>query len=311
VLEANPTEFSTVNAILMKSLDLCEKLGLKEIVLVFDQAINSKAQQICWKDEKYKTTFVVRLGEFHISMSFLAVIGKRFKDAGLYNILIESGIVAEGSVNGVLSGKCYNRSIRCHKIMFEAISRLLWTEFLDSVSNEERLHCSEMSLHLHHNYKLGILKKNELPEDFLSILEKFNDFVAKNCQTNITFAFWISYLDMVGSLLIFLRATRNADWNLHLAAVEEIIPWFFSYDHVNYARYLPVYLLEMLNLPKTHPLAYNELSAGNFVAQRQNNYGFCGIAADQVIEQTANRDSKTKGGLKGLSRNPATRGLGT
>ncbi|KAG8171040.1 hypothetical protein JTE90_022908 [Oedothorax gibbosus] len=61
----------------------------------------------------------------------------------------------------------------------------------------------------------------------------------------------------------------------------------------------------MLNLPKTHPLVYSELSSGNFVAQRQNNYGFCGVAMDQVIEQTANRDSKTKGGLKGFSRNPA------
>lgn len=84
-----------------------------------------------------------------------------------------------------------------------------------------------------------------------------------------------------------------------------MVLWFFSYDRVNYARYLPVYLLEMLNLPKTHPLAYNELNAANFVAQRQNSYGFSGIAMYQVIEQTANRDSKTKGGLKGFSRNPA------
>lgn len=161
MLEANPTELSTVNAILMKSLDLCKKLGLKEIVLVFDEAIYSKVQQIRWKEEQYKTPLVIRLGEFHISMSFLAVIGKRFKDAGLCNILIESGIVAEGSINGVLSGKCYNRSIRCHKVMFEAISRLLWTEFLDSVSTEVRLHCLEMSLHLHQNYKLGILRKKK------------------------------------------------------------------------------------------------------------------------------------------------------
>ncbi|GBM17909.1 hypothetical protein AVEN_108996-1 [Araneus ventricosus] len=305
VLEANPTEFSTINAILMKSLDLCKKLGIKETVLVFDQAIYSKAQQIRWKEEKYKTSLVIRLGEFHVSMSFLAVIGKRFKDAGLYNILVESGIVAEGSINGVLSGKCYNRSIRCHKIMFEAISRLLWAEFLDSISTEERLHCLEMSLHLYENYKQGILKMNDLPVDFLLIFENFNKFVAKNCEINVTFAFWISYLEMVGSLLRFLRATRTADWDLHLIVIEEIIPWFFSYDHVNYARYLPIYLLEMLNLPKTHPLVYSELSAGNFVAQRQNNYGFCGIAMDQVIEQTANRDSKTKGGLKGFSRNPA------
>lgn len=109
---------------------------------------------------------------------------------------------------------------------------------------------------------------------------------------------------MVSCLLRFVRATRTADWDLHLATTEEIIPWFFAYDRINYARYLPVYLLEMLNLEKTHPLVNKYLHNGEFVAQRQNVYGFSGIAMDQTIEQTANRDSKTKGGLTGISRNP-------
>ncbi len=43
------------------------------------------------------------------------IIGKRFRDAGLKDICIESGIVAEGSVNGVLDGKHYNRAVRVHK----------------------------------------------------------------------------------------------------------------------------------------------------------------------------------------------------
>ena len=38
-------------------------------------------------------------------MPFLAVIGKRSRDAGLEDILIESGVVAQGSINGVLSGE--------------------------------------------------------------------------------------------------------------------------------------------------------------------------------------------------------------
>lgn len=119
--------------------------------------------------------------------------------------------------------------------MFEAISRLLWAEFLDSISTEERLHCLEMSLHLYENYKQGILKMNDLPVDFLLIFENFNKFVAKNCEINVTFAFWISYLEMVGSLLRFLRATKTADWDLHLTVIGQIIPWFFSFDHVSYA----------------------------------------------------------------------------
>ena len=39
---------------------------------------------------------------------------------GLKDICIEAGIVAEGSINGVLDGKHYNRAVRVHKYIYEA-----------------------------------------------------------------------------------------------------------------------------------------------------------------------------------------------
>lgn len=89
-----------------------------------DQAIYSKAQHIRWQDDTFQKRLVLRLGEFHTTMAFLAVIGKRFRDAGLEDILIESGVVAHNSVGGVISGHHYNRSIRAHKLMAEALQRL-------------------------------------------------------------------------------------------------------------------------------------------------------------------------------------------
>lgn len=41
----------------------------------------------------------------------------------------------------------------------------------------------------------------------------------------------------------------------------------------------------------------------HWTVQRQKRYGFSSIACDQAIEQTANRDSKTKGGLIGFTLN--------
>ena len=40
----------------------------------------------------------------------------------LQDIFIESEIVAQGSLNGVFSGKHYNRCIRAHKLVFEALN---------------------------------------------------------------------------------------------------------------------------------------------------------------------------------------------
>lgn len=46
VIEASPTEMSTVNTILKRSVQIADQLELDHIVLVFDQAIYAKAQQI-------------------------------------------------------------------------------------------------------------------------------------------------------------------------------------------------------------------------------------------------------------------------
>ena len=51
--------------------------------------------------------------------------------------MIESGVVAPGSVKGILTGKHYNRCIRAHKVVYEAIQRLRFVAFCDSLPNNE------------------------------------------------------------------------------------------------------------------------------------------------------------------------------
>ena len=51
--------------------------------------------------------------------------------------MIESGIVAPGSVKAVLTGKQYNRCIRVHKIIYEAMQRLRYLAFYDSLPDHE------------------------------------------------------------------------------------------------------------------------------------------------------------------------------
>jgi hypothetical protein len=82
VIDAPVTDMATVNEILRHSVSICQRLQLPEIVLVFDEAIYSKAQMIRWKDEELKRRLVIRLGDFHTVMSFCTAIAKIFKDAG-------------------------------------------------------------------------------------------------------------------------------------------------------------------------------------------------------------------------------------
>jgi hypothetical protein len=75
---------------------------------------------------------------FHTALTFLAIIGKRFGDAGLSDLLIESKVVASGSVPAVLEGRQYNRAMRAHKIVMEAFQRLQLTVFKEWMSENRQ-----------------------------------------------------------------------------------------------------------------------------------------------------------------------------
>ena len=73
---------------------------------------------------------------------------------------------------------------------------------------------------------------------------------------------------------------------------------------MDYSRYVPVYLHEMREFEKTHPFAHEHLRVGEFAIQLQERYRFFATAADQVIEQTVNRDNKSAGGIVGITTRP-------
>ena len=109
---------------------------------------------------------------------------------------------------------------------------------------------------------------------------------------------------MVSTLLHFISCTRRSDWEGHLNTLEKMTSWLFAYDRVNYSRYVPVYLHEMRELEKTHSFAHENLHAGKFAIQQQVRFGFSTTASDQVIEQTVNTDSKSAGGIVGITTRP-------
>ena len=65
----------------------------------------------------------------------MAVLNKRFSGAGLKDVLIQSGVIAEGSVDAALKGKAYNRGVRMYKLFYEALQRLLLDKMVISRDN--------------------------------------------------------------------------------------------------------------------------------------------------------------------------------
>ena len=76
IIDGNATDMSTVNTILHKTIEYATSLEQEMAVIVADQAIYAKAQQIRWGDENLTRKLVLRLGEFHTLVAFMAAIGK-------------------------------------------------------------------------------------------------------------------------------------------------------------------------------------------------------------------------------------------
>ena len=293
-------------------MKIARQLDVK-VVCVFDQALYAKVTEILWKDEEKMHTIIVCMGAFHTICNFLATIGKRFKDAGLRDVAVESAVIAEGSIEAVLEGRQYNRAVRLHKIIYEALQRLIWKGFYSWIETNH----SEDSQRLQETHnKFTDLQKTLTEEQFehvfknescTRIFQLFNEYqnALRNDNGELS-CFWMSYIDMLEILLGLIRASREGNWMLHLAMIKAVIPWMFAYDRLNYAKYLPVYYNQMLNLPMEHPEVYEHLKNEGMSVQLGAANTFGRIPLDQAIKETANEDTQTAGGTKGFSLNPGT-----
>ena len=93
--------------------------------LYFWSSYFAKAIEVKWNQKERFKDSIIMLGIFHMIMMYMGIMSKRFKDAGLRDILVQSSILTEVSVDLPLSGKMYNRSIRAHKLMYGSTMQII------------------------------------------------------------------------------------------------------------------------------------------------------------------------------------------
>lgn len=114
--------------------------------------------------------------------------------------MVESGIIGQESIKGVLSGKFYNGSTRCHKIMHEALERIRFQMFLDSLSPEERaqLQINERVSELNDTFATSNFDDTVKSTKFKEIFDCYQEFIETHRNVCPTFALWSSYIDITG-----------------------------------------------------------------------------------------------------------------
>ena len=148
MIDGKSTEYSTIYTVLKHAQKVTSALGQQDTVVTFYLLIYMKAKQIQWRYPEEFANVIIRMGGFHI-----ALMGKKYLDSGLDDLLIESGVYAAGTTAALMKGKSYNRGVRAYKLVSEAMFRLMWSAFLEwyasaddvSLNEEERVLQSVMA----------------------------------------------------------------------------------------------------------------------------------------------------------------------
>ena len=105
------------------------------------------------------------------------------------------------------------------------------------------------------------------------------------------------------TILALIRSFREANFALYCEALSELIPYFFANNNINYARWVPIHLRDMMSLEQHHPQVAREFNNGNFVVHKSCRE-FSALAIDQAHEQ-ANALIKGDGGAIGVTEDPS------
>lgn len=114
--------------------------------------------------------------------------------------------------------------------------------------------------HAFHANDKSIAKQliGELETDLTMTQNNVQMFSDEGVNQSANFAYWLNFLKGSDLLLLLqiLRSEHEANFQLHLNCMCEVIPWFRAAGRANYAKYTPVYVAEMKALEHQQPQAY-------------------------------------------------------
>ena len=131
----------------------------------------------------------------------------------------------------------------------------------------------------------------------------FEDWCIQRRRASPQFQFWNLVLDMELAIFALIRSFREGHFELYRYALYEMIQYFFANNNVNYARWIPINLLDMMVLEEQHSDVASEFHKGNFVIHKSRR-DFSAMAIDQAHDQN-NSIIKGDGGAIGLTEDPA------
>ena len=245
-------------------------------VIAADQPLYALAKQIQWHwpDQYGEDKIVMMFGGLHIEIAANRSLGTLLENSGWTSAIVDAGVASSGTAESFVNVSSVTKTRQAHQITACSLHKLMNEAYQD--------YCSEDS-----------------GESTLT----FGDWCDMRKQQSPQFKFWHMVLDMQLVIFLLIRSFREGNFDLYREALSELIPYFFANNNVNYARWLPVHLRDMMSLEYSHPEVAREFHRGNFAVHKSKR-DFSAMAIDQAHEQ-ANAVVKGDGGAIGLTEDPA------
>jgi len=127
MIDMAPSDLTCINSTLWFVAKQAEKFSVTPII-TFDQPLYLKAHTVIREQnaDSPLRRVVLRLGGFHMQMSFLGCIGHIFTDTGLQEIL--ETVYASNAVVHMLTGKSVHRAVRGYFMLDTALHALMLSE---------------------------------------------------------------------------------------------------------------------------------------------------------------------------------------
>ena len=228
-IRAPPTDLTTIYTILLRLVQIAEKLDQSHILVTAECAIYSKAQHILWnKPALLDGKVTMRLGG--LNMAYISSIRKLYGDGGLLSMLVDSDVYAPPTARLMLEGKQVSRGNRSMKLMLEALYRLYQEAFWASMQqrdqtdlrrNDTTKRVRDIQQAFASGYRASVqLLSKQLESEHIATLQALQrEFTAAGRMQPSTFAYWETFMQGVGTLLRVLRAEWDGLFELHLIAV--------------------------------------------------------------------------------------------
>lgn len=305
----NHDEISTNPAMVLETLKItgkiAEECGQSYGCVTYDLAIAKPALQIQSMETPNFDNIFIHFGAFHLFLAYFSAMGKLMASSGFSHMLIESGVIAENSVKGVVQGRNYNRLKRLHPMLALALHLQHLKIFLSRQNIEAPVAFEIFLINKFQDKDTPVDDQMTLEID--SFLAEYNLFcnATRTGEHGATAQFWFMYIDYVLLYMKMSRAVRLNDVNLFRYILPFMTNLFFITNHSNYARWMVRYHQNLMNIDADRPGLRQLLENGGLSIKRSN-IPFSGTPIDQVLEETVNRDSASRlTGISALTNEPS------